>query len=192
MTTAVEISGAGNVPMLPPNPGDIPTASRRGNGRIVTAWLIVACLFLVLVVVGVLFVSHDLDNSVGKAVADVSSQGAAANALLADHTARAHHIPDGALTLALLDQQRFDVKWVAGDASVPISGAKTYVSISMDGHHVLTAANIIGCSYGLTVSTANDPIVRQDGLPGVGTYWVVPVPSQSASICSANSAPRSG
>ena len=179
-------------PILPPNPGDIPTASRRGKGRIVAVSLIGGLLCVVLVVVLVVRALDSLGNGIGQAIGDLSTQPAAADALLADETARAHHLRDGALTLAFLNQQRLDVKWLSGEDFVPLNAAKTYVSITVGSEHVLTAANVIGCTYGLTVSTENDPIIRQDHLSGVGTYWAVPEFSQSGAICSANSAPNSG
>lgn len=172
-------SGLIGSPILPPNPGDIPTASRRGKGRIAAAWLIVALICVVLAVVLLLRSFHALGNGIGQAIGDVSTQAATANALLADDTARTHHIPDGALTLAVLNQQRLDVDWLAGSHSVPLNGAKTYVSIILGSEHVLTAAIVIGCTYGLTVSTASDPIISQDHLPGAGTYWVLPESLQS-------------
>jgi hypothetical protein len=72
---------------------------------------------------------------------------------------------------------------------VPVSGNKTYVSISVGGDHLVTAINDGVCSYGLTVSSPDDQIIGQDHLPGVGTYWVI---AGATNMCSADSAPTSG
>jgi hypothetical protein len=127
----------------------------------------------------------------GQGLGQLATQSAADHALAADGTAKTHHIPDGALTLGLLNQQNVDVKWLPGNISVPKSGDRTYLSISVGGDHIVTAANIIGCTYGLTVSTANDPIIGQDKLHGVGTYYEAPTEKQSYT-CSTDSAPTSG
>jgi hypothetical protein len=190
----LEVNGAGNPPVLPPNPGDIPTASRRGHGQAIVVGVVVSSVFIALIGVGIVTLVNTLRSGLGQAVGQAvggAIEGAAAQASSADDTAKAHHIPDGALTLSLLNQH-LDVEWLPGSDSVPISGNKTYVSITVGGDHVVTAANIIGCDYGLTVSSASDPIIGQDHLPGVGTYVGPPDGAESLSSCSADSAPTSG
>ncbi|HLN17463.1 MAG TPA: hypothetical protein VK277_12030 [Acidimicrobiales bacterium] len=150
---------------------------------------------MVVLVVGTLFLQsagRDLGQGIGQAMG-VITQGAAAKASFADGVAKAHHIPDGGLTLAVLNQQRPDVRWLAGDRSAPLSGNDPYVSISVAGDYVITVADFASCTFGLTVSAKNDPIISQDHLPGVGTYYVFPNPSPSLTpTCSANAAPTTG
>jgi hypothetical protein len=168
----------------------------KGSGRSIAIWVVVGLACVVLMGVGSWFFVNRFYaavKSAGPAIGDAMTQGAAATALTADDTARANHVPDGALTLSLLNQQHLDVDWLPGNASVPTSGNKTFVSITVGDSHVVTAASIIGCEYGLTVSSADDPIIGQDHLPGVGTYWAVLGDySQPRPICSADSAPSVG
>jgi hypothetical protein len=187
----LEVNGAGNPPVLPPNPGDIPTASRRGHGWAIAVGVVVGLVCVALIGVGYVSLVGSLRISLGQAIGG-AIEGAAAEASSANDTAQAHQIPDGALTLSLLNEQNLDVEWLPGSDSVAISGNKTYVSITVGDDHVVTAANIIGCDYGLTVSSASDPIIWQDHLPGVGTYVGPTGGAESVSACSADSAPTSG
>ncbi len=195
MTSTVDMSGVGNPPMLPPNPGDIPTASRRGHGRVVAIVVVVSVAVATLLGFGAWYGLRAFGGAVIQGFTDYGEHDAAAWSLSADGAAKAHHIWDGALTLSLLNQQYLDVKWLPGDESVPVSGQKTpetYVSISVGGDHVVTAAMVLFCSYGLTVSASNDPIIREDRLSGLGTYWTLQGAPQPASLCSADSAPNIG
>lgn len=191
MTSVLEASA----PVLPPNPGDIPTASRRGRGRLVAIWLVVGLLCTALIVV---YIVTAVQNSkrAAKSVTEAVTETAAAEALLADDTATSHQLPLGALTLALLDQQRPHVTWSGGSDSVPISSNRTYVSVAAAGGHVVTAVNMGFCTYGLTVIANDDPIIGQDQLSGVGTYSALSTTMASAvasaTSCSAESAPSSG
>ncbi|MGD0394753.1 MAG: hypothetical protein ABSC41_19180 [Acidimicrobiales bacterium] len=155
--------------------------------------VVVFCVAVAGLVIYGLFIVRAVGTGIGEAASEAATEGAAAFALSADETAKAHHIRDGALTLSLLNQQHLDVKWLPADVSVPLSGGNTYVSVSAAGDEVTTADDIIGCEYGLTVSALNDPIIGQDHLPGTGTYWAS---SESAlgrgAPCSADSAPSSG
>ncbi len=47
------------------------------------------------------------------------------------------------------------------------------------------------CTFGLAVSSASDPIVSEDHLPGPGIYGAV-ISGQGISACSADSAPTTG
>lgn len=200
MTSTVEMSGVGNPPMLPPNPGDMPTASRRGHGRVVGIVVVVSLAVVALVGVGVVHVVRGIGNAAVQAFGEATTVGPPAYARFADDTAKTHHIFDGALTLRLLNQQHLDVKWFSGDHSVSpfladnkIAKPADDVSVSVGGDHVVTAAYLLGCAYGLTVSAANDPIIGEDHLPGVGTYWDGNQSSPLATnSCSADTAPTSG
>jgi hypothetical protein len=177
--------------MLPPNPGDIPTASRRGNGRIVAVGVALGFLCIAVIVLGI-FSLMRLMNAAGRAAVEGVTQGAAAESLSADDIARAHHIPDGELTIGLLNHQHLDVTWLSGADSVPLGGNKNYVSIAVGSDHVLTAVNQGFCAYGVTVSGAKDPIISKDRLPGIGTYFEFTDGTQPTATCSADSAPTSG
>jgi hypothetical protein len=173
-------------------PVDDATASRRGKGRLI-AVVTASCLLVVaLIVVGYVHALRSLDNGIGQAFSGLGQDGAA-KASLADSIAKANHIPDGALTPALLSAQQSDAIWLSsGDSAPPISGGHTSVSIRAQGDHVVTAVNFGSCQYGLTVAARNDPIIGQYDLPGLGTYWAfsdTPGPTQT---CSADSAPTSG
>jgi hypothetical protein len=145
-----------------------------------------------LIVVGI---SHALDSfgtAIGQGIAVATTQGAAAEALMADGIAKAHHIPDGALTPALLNTQHLDVKWISGGVSIAESDGGNHVSVSALGDHVVTAMNIAFCEYGLTVTAQNDPIIGAYHLPSVGTYLAFSDMAGSTKACSADSAPSAG
>jgi hypothetical protein len=131
----------------------------------------------------------------GSEIGATVTQGGAALAYSANSTASAVHVPIGALSIADLNENHaVNVRWVSAGVSVPEGGNSMRVSTSIGRDHVITAAQFGLCSYGLTVSAAGDPIIRQDGLPGVGTYWVDGGIStnQRSAVCSADSAPTAG
>jgi len=171
---------------------DAATASRWGRGRLIAVVTASGLLLVALIVVGYVLAVRSLGNAIGQAFSGLAQDGAA-KASLADSIAKANHIPDGALTPALLSAQQSDVIWLSSaDSAPPISGGHTYVSIRARGDHVVTAVNFGSCQYGLTVATRNDPIVGQYDLPGLGTYWAFSDTPASTQMCSADSAPRSG
>ena len=133
--------------------------------------------------------------NIGQGLSAVAEDGAA-KASVADSIAKANHLWDGALTPALLNAQHSDVTWVSSGESAPLTdssqSAQTYVSVSAAGDHVVTAVNLGFCQYGLTVAAPNDPVIGQYGLPGVGTYFVLPDSPELTKTCSADSAPSSG
>jgi hypothetical protein len=159
---------------------------------VIAFWASVGLLVAGLIVVFILGAVHGVVTAVGQSAGDVATEGAAAEALSADEVAKSHHIPDGALTLSLLNQQQPDVVWLPGDVPVPISGDRTYVSTQMASGHVVTAANFAGCVYGLTVSEASDSVISQYRLRGTGTYWALQDSSTSGAPCSADTAPTFG
>lgn len=178
----------------PPNmpPVDDATASRRGKGRLIAVVTTSGLLVVALIVVGYVHAVRSLGNGIGQAFSGLDQVGAA-KASLADGIARANHIPDGALTPALLNSQQLDVTWLpSGDSAPPISGGQTYVSIRAQVDDVVTAVNFGSCQYGLTVASKNDPIIGLYQLPGIGTYFVLSGMSSSTNTCSASSAPSSG
>lgn len=184
------MGGLGSAPMLPPNPQDAITASRRGKGRIVARWVVFAVIVLTAVGLGTYFMLRTVAVAAGGSLTvSPSYKAAAALAQSADETARRLHISDASSTLGLLDEQHSKVRWLPANDPSPFSEKRTYVSISVGGDHVLTAVDAGFCTYGLTVSAPGDPIIARDQLPGIGTYWTI---SPRTEGCSANSAPKTG
>jgi hypothetical protein len=174
------------------SPVDDATASRRGKGRLIAVVTASVLLLVALIVVGYVHAVRSLGNGIGQGFSGLDQVGAA-KASLADGIARANHIPDGALTPALLNAQESDLTWLSsGDSGQPIVGGHTYVSIRAQVDHVVTAVNFGSCQYGLTVASKNDPIIGLYQLPGIGTYFVLSEMSSSTNTCSASSAPSSG
>lgn len=188
--TYLQPVGAGGPPVLPAHSSS-PTGRRRAHILGIVVVLMCVALLCAGYVVA-LRRTFGPDLPFGPNFAN-SFEGAAARSQAADEIATIDRIPDSALTVALLNQQQLDVKWLSASDSVPKSGKTTYVSISLGGDHVVAAAKfLLACTFGLTVSSASDPIIGQDQLPGVGTYWSVSQGgSQSTSSCSADSAPTS-
>lgn len=180
--------GAGVPPMDPIHFSPSVKGHRRGLAIGAVAGLVCVAL----IGVGIWHVANRLRTAAGKeigqAIVELVESGAA-QALSADKAAESHHIQDGSLTLGLLNHQHVGVTWISGDLSVPVSGRSTYVSISVGDDHAVTAVNKGVCSYGLTVSALNDPVIVQDHLSGVGTYWAL---AGTTKRCSADSAPSSG
>lgn len=193
MAPTVAPYAAGSPPEMHPV-NSIVTTSHRGKGWFIAAGTAVGLIVVTLIVVVIVNALHSFAHSfsTGFGLSGLAQDGAA-KASLADGVARANHIPDGALTPALLNAERPDVKWFSGGDSVPMaSSGQTDVSISTAGNHVLTAVYFGTCEYGLTVATQNDPIISLYGLPGVGTYFVFPATAGSTRACMADSAPTSG
>lgn len=172
-----------------------PNVKSHRRGVAVAVGVVAGLMCVTLIGAGIWHVATGFGAAIGKgidqAVGEMSVSGAA-SALSADRTAKAHHLQDGALTLALLNNQHVTVKWFSGDRSVPMSSRTTYVSINVGDDHVVTAVNQLGCAYGITVAAANDPIIGQDQLPGVGTYYEFSLGPPPTHACSADSAPTSG
>jgi hypothetical protein len=187
VTPAVAASVAGGVL---PYPSNGHSTNRRAQGRVIA--VVGAGLVLLVVgavMVGFLFV-RDLGKALGQAFSGLS-QFAAGDAAYATEVASNHHIPDGALTPTFLNQEGHGLEWVSRNASKTDSGGNQYVSISAADAHVVTAENIGSCQYGLSVTSATDPVVAADHLAGVGTYWNWNTP-EPVSGCTADSAPTTG
>ena len=144
-------------------------------------------------------------SNINRAIA----QSGAAAAATADGVARDQRIPDGALTVAVLNRERPSLRWLAGDIPLPanvalaasgaLPGSGYQTSVDVGGDHVVTATRLAAtlrlpfCIYGLTVSANDDPVISADHLPGVGNYWAMLGSSTSMRpTCSADSAPNSG
>lgn len=96
------------------------------------------------------------------------------------------------LTTSTLNAELPAYAWIDGATYVPLSSAKKpIVGFLASGSHIETAVQSVrkGCSYGLTVTSATDPIIAADHLFGPGTYYAVVAPT---SQCRADQAPTSG
>jgi hypothetical protein len=190
VTSTVGPSAAAGPRNIPPI-NTVVTKGRRGKGWLIAAVTSAGVICVALLVVGILHLVQSFKSDLGQAFGGLA-QGGAAEALMADSIAKAHHIPDGALTPALLNAQHLDVKWISGGVPIAESDGGNHVSISAQGDHVATAMNISVCEYGLTVAAQSDPIIGADHLPTVGTYLAFSDMPGSTKACSADSAPIVG
>ncbi len=179
--------GLADLPRLSP-----PSFSPLRRTGIKVAILAVAALALIVGVAAV--VVWRTGETIGKALGDVVSavpiSGAGFSAK-ADRLAHSDGVPDGALTLAMLNQGLPHVRWTAGPVGAG-TGERGAVSVNAWGDHVFAAADPLGnntCAFGLTVSSPTDPIIGLDQLPGPGTFWHFTV---NTPTCSAAAPPTSG
>jgi hypothetical protein len=173
-------------------------ARRRQHRRRWTVSGVVATLvaaFVVLVVVSTVALAG-FGNDLGKGLTALSNESAAASAASAAGVAKAQHVPDGSLTIALLQQYRPRMTWLPGDEASPSSTSQT--SISVEGDHIITAMStpVTACVFGVTVSSSADPIISADHLPGAGTYSMIrkapPGQNSQPASCAADLAPTTG
>lgn len=75
LTLAVETGGVGNPPTLPPNPGEIPTVSRRGHGRIVVILVVVSLAVLALLGLGAWHAIRGIGNAIFQGLGEATTQG---------------------------------------------------------------------------------------------------------------------
>lgn len=100
-------------------------------------------------------------------------EAGATSSWMASDVARIDHVPDGAAMVPFLNQQWSNYKWFSATTAVAQSGSTNYVSIGTGPNDVVTAQSLGGgCTYGITLTSASDPVVSTYGLPGPGTYWV--------------------
>lgn len=98
----------------------------------------------------------------------------------------------GSLSPSFLAAKLPQYQWVDGATNVPYSSAGRFiVGVNASGTHIVTAvkADRFFCMYGLSITSAADPLVTEDHLAGPGTYfqsvWQAPQ-------CVADQAPDSG
>jgi hypothetical protein len=97
-------------------------------------------------------------------------------AFVATSQARAMGIPVGQVTAPELSGADSHFRWVAGTATSTLAtGSKQSpwkASVSASGQHLVAAVQSLQglCSFGLDVTSASDPIVAADHLPGPGLY----------------------
>jgi hypothetical protein len=164
---------------------------RRYNPFNTWTWLLVG-LAIIAIVLGVGFYlgARNVGNGIGQGLKNLSQQWAATFAAQAADRATTHGEPESALTPQLLNKWGGvpSATWVSGDVGVPDPGNGNYVSVSVGLAHVVTAASLGTCSFGLTVSSSTDPIVATYHLHGVGTYQA----QKLVQSCSAAAAPSTG
>ena len=144
---------------------------------------------VVLVIVSIVAIGAGIRSAgraIGQGLVEGLSQLGGLDAADVAQVAHARGIPYGDLTMAEL--RAANNEWYPG--SVASTNINT-VSVSVSDDHVTTAVALdpISCEYGLAVGDANDPVVRLDGLPGVGVFNAS-VPGSGP--CTAANAPSSG
>jgi hypothetical protein len=136
-------------------------------------------------------------TSLGKAVVNgvmtAQYESGAFYAAEAANVAHSEGVSPGAVTLAELQGQQPSAQWLGGSVTVAgnASGTHNEVSVAVSRDHVTTATiPVVGylCTYGLVVTSATDPVVAADGLPGTGVYSAAGL----GSSCAADLAPTSG
>jgi hypothetical protein len=167
---------------------------------------------LVLLAVGVLvtggawatyrYVLPDAGKGLGYAVTDAFKQSNESGAYVASSAAslaQADHISYSNLTVSTLNAKRADETWVSATTNAVTSGDAYKFVVSVEGadDHIVTAVMpLIQCVYGLSVSAPTDPVIQQDQLPGVGTYFNSAgsaYPTTAAPVaCNAATAPTAG
>jgi hypothetical protein len=81
-------------------------------------------------------------------------------------------------TPSVLNNQLPAYLWLPGAANVPFSSEnRTPIGVSVSTGHILTVMPFTpgSCIYGLTITSATDPLLAQDHLSHIGTYLLAPV-----------------
>ena len=141
---------------------------------------------------------RDLGQAADDAFEQSNESGAYAAASAAS-LAQTDHISYSRLTMSTLNSERAEETWVSATTNALTYGnaQKFVVSINGADHHIVTAVMPLRqCDYGLSVSASTDPVIQQDQLPGVGTYFnsvgaaygSTPAPT----VCNAATAPTGG
>ena len=148
------------------------------------------------------YVLPAIGKGLGQAAGDAfmqSDQIGAYSAASAASLAQADHISYSTLSMSTLNAKRADETWVSATTEVLMSGNTKKFVVSFEGadFHFVTAVMLLDqCVYGLSVSSAADPVIRRDDLPGVGTYFnsaAAPFGSVGApAVCDAATAPAVG
>lgn len=158
-------------------------ASKRSAGRLaiivgsvfsIAALLVVVTLWFISIASGI---TSGLDNmGSGLNQLSVELQTGPTGAFIATAQARSMGIPVGQITPQALSGADPHYRWVPGTVvSTQASGSRRNpwnVSVVAGDQHVITAVKgAYGiCSLGLDVTSASDPIVVADHLPGPGLY----------------------
>jgi hypothetical protein len=100
--------------------------------------------------------------------------------------------PPGSLSVFELNRELPKYTWVDGATTVPTSRLRRpIVGVNIVGTSIETAVQPASglCSFGLSVTSSNDPSITEDRLPGPGTYYQGVFHSTQ---CIADQAPTSG
>ncbi|HUI04579.1 MAG TPA: hypothetical protein VLZ77_13635 [Acidimicrobiales bacterium] len=168
-------------------PRDIDFPTRHRHGCLLGALVLLIAVPLVSIALFNAF-SRSVGNAMGQGLAiAVRDSGAFAAADVA-RVAESRGIEAGTLTLGQVQSADTSVRWRRGNVS---STSLDVVSETTAGDHVLTSVAVTpsACIYGLAVGSASDPIVKTDGLPGVGVFRQEGVGQAG---CLAEDAPTSG
>ena len=98
--------------------------------------------------------------------------------------------PPGSLSVSELNRELPKYAWVDGATIVPTSRLRRpIVGVNIVGTSMETAVQPAPglCSFGLSITSSNDPVIIEDHLPGPGTYYQV-----QNTPCVADQAPTSG
>jgi hypothetical protein len=171
----------------PLGPGNLSSHPGRARTRVVC---VVAVVGAVAVVLAGIRASDWLLQGVGKAIGKGVAAGIdqlmttpASASKNAAELATKDGIPLDQLTPPVLNNRLPAYLWLSGSAVVPYQSAnRTPMGVSVGAGHILTVDSFApgSCIYGLTITSATDPLLTQDHLPGVGTYVLAPV---NASKC---------
>lgn len=183
--------GSGQEDARPRDMGQMSRKERSG-------WVIVTVLALVSLVITLAALAHfaivgignamsNLGKGIGQAAVAIEAGGTAAN-----NAAASMGPQGGSLSASVLNARLPKYQWVDGATNVPVSSGKRYVvGVSASTTHIVTALQIAPgqCSYGLSVTSDEDPIITDDHLAwGSGTYYnLYPAPR-----CVADQAPVAG
>ena len=82
--------------------------------------------------------------------------------------------PPGSLSVSSLNKELSKYEWVDGKTDVPSSSLKRpIVGVNIVGTSIETAVQPAPglCSFGLSVTSSNDPLIIEDHVPGPGSYY---------------------
>jgi hypothetical protein len=139
---------------------------------------------------------QDLGKGIGSGIAtalDRAMTTPASASKDAAELATNDRIPLAQMTPSVLNNRLPAYFWLPGIADVPArSAVRIPVGVSVGAGHILTVTQFApgSCVYGLTVTSATDPLLSEDHLPGVGTYLLSPV-NASKCIAAAGALPNS-
>lgn len=183
-----------------PDPATSADQSRKTRIKTSIKWWVVT-LLPVVVIVAVCYVGVTLSfnwvqsvanslNGIGQGF-EQAAQAMELGGTTADAAARvAASQPPGSLSVSELNTELPKYAWVDGATTVPTSRLRRpIVGVNIVGTSIETAVQPAPglCSFGLSVTSSNDPVIAEDRLPGPGSYYQVQnVP------CMADQAPTSG
>ncbi len=171
-----------------------PTRGERVRWWVVTLLPVVPVVVVgAVAVAGVILWDHPTKRQplfglgdLGQALRAIQSGGTTADAAATVAASQSGSLSVSALNAALPKYQ-----WVDGATNVPYSAKRPIVGIAANGTHIETAVRPVRgqCSFGLSVTLSNDPVITEDHLPSPGSYYQDVFQSTQ---CIADQAPTSG